>query len=534
VSRFGAVKSAGVLGVVLVTGALTLVSTGPGVVVRAADQAAPVPSRPRNTPSTTAAASSSRRTATLEQLQQALTAVTHMPGVERGVWGVVVQSLDRSDRLFEVNPRTLLVPASTAKLLSMATAIDAVGWMYRFETTLQTNGMVADGVLHGDLVVVGSGDPSTGGRAGDDFTGWIDAVKMLGIREIDGRIIGDDDLLEEPRPQIGWAWDDLATSGALYGALNLEENRTTVTVTPALTAGESAQVALEPIASERPLIDRVTTGERSSTQLLWGEQRPGETALTIAGSIPAGAMPAKLSVAVGNPTLWFVRALRFRLNEAGIAVSGDAVDIDDLPAPLDRSTMMVLYTHRSRPLSELIRPLFKDSINLYGEAMFRLNAPRANFTNDAAIDGMRQRMIGWGIGADGEQFVDGSGLSRRDVVSAETMVAILARMYDPDPAAPWMVALPLAGVDGTLANRMRSTPAERNLRAKTGSMSNVRSLAGYVTTRSGEHLAFAAMVNNFEGTGAEANQALDTIAVTLATFSRPTPASPARPPASRR
>jgi D-alanyl-D-alanine carboxypeptidase/D-alanyl-D-alanine-endopeptidase (penicillin-binding protein 4) len=103
------------------------------------------------------------------------------------------------------------------------------------------------------------------------------------------------------------------------------------------------------------------------------------------------------------------------------------------------------------------------------------------------------------------------------------MVGILDRMYDPDPAAPWMLALPLAGVDGTLINRMRSTAAERNVRAKTGSMSNVRSLAGYVTTRGGEHLAFTAIVNNFEGTGAEANQALDNIAVRLATFTRPAP-----------
>jgi len=155
--------------------------------------------------------------------------------------------------------------------------------------------------------------------------------------------------------------------------------------------------------------------------------------------------------------------------------------------------------------------------------VFRLNAPPTNPTNDAAIERMRQRMIGWGLAPDGQQVVDGSGLSRRNVVSAETMVGILDRMYDPDPAAPWMLALPLAGVDGTLINRMRSTAAERNVRAKTGSMSNVRSLAGYVTTRGGEHLAFTAIVNNFEGTGAEANQALDNIAIRLATFTRPAP-----------
>jgi D-alanyl-D-alanine carboxypeptidase/D-alanyl-D-alanine-endopeptidase (penicillin-binding protein 4) len=486
--------------------------------VALAGQAAPLP--PRSRPAGPATTPSSKRPTPLEQLQQDITAITQMPGVARGVWGIAVQSLDGPERLFELNSHTLLVPASTAKLLSVATAVDTVGWNYRFETTLQTNGSVTDGVLRGDLVVVGSGDPSIGARGADDLGAWITALKALGIQQIEGRIIGDDNLLEEPRPAFGWAWDDLATSGAIYGALNLEENRMVVTITPGASGGERPTIAVDPVASDRPLINRATTGERGTTQLLWAEQRPGETELTISGSIPTTALPARLTVAVGNPTLWMARNLKYHLMEAGIAVTGEAIDIDDLPTPLDRNALMVLHTHRSRPLSDLIRPLFKDSVNLYGEAFFRLNAPRPNPTNDGAIEHMRKTLAAWGLATDGEQLVDGSGLSRRDVVAAEMMVGILQRMYDADPSAPWMVALPLAGADGTLQNRMRSTLAERNVRAKTGSMSNVRSLAGYVTTRGGEHLAFAILLNNFEGTSAEANQALDAIAVKLATFTR--------------
>ena len=247
--------------------------TVPSTRLDAGDQAAPLPSRARS------GAPAPARQGSLEQLQQELTAITMMPGVERAVWGVVVHSLDRGERLFELNPRTLLVPASTAKLLTVATAIDAAGWNYRFETTLQTSGRVVDGVLHGDLVVAGSGDPSIGGRGGDDFTAWIEALKMLGVGEIDGRIIGDDDFLEEPRPQFGWAWDDLATSGALYGALNFEENRMAVTVTAGLNAGEAATLGVEPVAAERPLLNRVLTGDRGSAQRVWAEQRPGEILL---------------------------------------------------------------------------------------------------------------------------------------------------------------------------------------------------------------------------------------------------------------
>jgi len=149
-----------------------------------------------------------------------------------------------------------------------------------------------------------------------------------------------------------------------------------------------------------------------------------------------------------------------------------------------------------------------------------LNAPPETPTNDVAINRVGQKLTVWGIPADGQQLVDGSGLSRRDTMAAETLALVLQRTYDVDANSPWMTAFPVAGVDGTLASRMRGTPAERNVRAKTGSMSNIRSLAGYVTTRDGEHLAFAILVNNFEGAGAAAVQAMDAIAVRLASFQR--------------
>jgi D-alanyl-D-alanine carboxypeptidase/D-alanyl-D-alanine-endopeptidase (penicillin-binding protein 4) len=166
--------------------------------------------------------------------------------------------------------------------------------------------------------------------------------------------------------------------------------------------------------------------------------------------------------------------------------------------------------------------MLKDSINLYAESVMRLNsAPSAHpKTNDTALEGFRGRMSGWGISADAYQVIDGSGLSRRDAVAPEVFLAVLQRMYDPSGTSPWMQALPLAGIDGSLDNRMKGTAADHNVRAKTGTMSNIRSLAGYVTTADGEHLAFVIMVNGFEGPGAAAVQAIDAIAVRLATFRR--------------
>lgn len=481
------------------------------------------------TPPTTPSASTAARptppvasqSPALDQLRQDINTATQSAGVQRGAWGVVVQSLDRDERLFELNPRMLLVPASVAKLVAVATAAEAVGWDFRWETTVRANGRISDGVLQGDLIISGSGDPSIGGRGGADLTAWVEAIRAAGISRILGRVIGDDDAIEEPRPQLAWTWDDLGyPSGAMFGALNLNENRAALQIIPT-TPGAPPGLAVPPALAHRQIINRVITGPTGSVQQLWPEQRPGEVALTIAGTIPAGASTATLNVAVGNPTLHFAHVLRERLIAAGIDVSAPPADIDDVSVPRERANQTLVHTHRSPRLAEIVQPLLKDSVNLYAEAVLRLNAPAGTVaTNDAALEGMNARLAAWGLAAGEQQIVDGSGLSRRDVMSADAVVAVLKRMHAAGDGAPFITALPVASVDGSLANRMRGTPAAGNVRAKTGTMSNIRSLAGYVTTVDGERLAFALMVNNFEGTGAQANQALDAIAVRLAAFRR--------------
>src|SRR4051794_14902363 len=206
----------------------------------------------------------------LSQLQSDLLAAASAPGVQRGTWGIVVQSIDRNERLFELHPRALLVPASVAKLASAASAVDAVGWDYRFETTLRTNGFVDNGTLRGDLFIVGSGDPAIGARGGDDVSSWIDALKLAGISRIDGRVIGDDNAIEEPRPALAWAWDDLGyPTGSLFGALNYGENKTLVTIEPGAIAGEPTTVRLDAVSQGRPLVNRSVTGARGSAQMVW-------------------------------------------------------------------------------------------------------------------------------------------------------------------------------------------------------------------------------------------------------------------------
>jgi serine-type D-Ala-D-Ala carboxypeptidase/endopeptidase (penicillin-binding protein 4) len=458
----------------------------------------------------------------LADLRRDILAATNSPGVQRGVWGVIVHSLDKNERLFEFNPRLLLVPASTAKIVTVAATADTVGWNYRYRTTLRATGQTTGGVLRGDLVAVGSGDPSVGGPAGDDLSVWVARLKAAGIRRIEGRIVGDDDAIEEPRPQLAWAWDDLGyVTGAVFGALNVAENRTTITISPGKTETAPTTISVDPRAAYRTLTNRSVTGPAGSIQLLWPEQRPGETSLTIGGSIPVGNPPVTIGIAVGNPTLWFANVLRNRLIRDGIEVTGEAADIDDISPPPASANATVVYTHQSRTLAEIAKPLLKDSINLYAEALLRLNAaPGAFPTNDAALEGLRMRLDAWGVPRDSYQLVDGSGLSRRSTVTPDTLLAVLQRMHDPSGVSPFVSGLPIAGVDGSLASRMKGTPAENNLRAKTGTMSNIRTMAGYVTTRDGERVALVIMINNFEGIGTQANAAIDRIAVSVAAFSR--------------
>lgn len=470
----------------------------------------------RTAPSTPAAAPQD------SSLAGTLTRLTRSPGVRKAIWGIEVYSLDRSAPLYQLNHDQLMVPASAAKIVSVATAAEAVGWDYRWETTVRAHGRIADGVLQGDLVITGTGDPSIGGRAGENLTAWIEAIRRAGITRVLGRVIGDDNAVEEPRPQLAWTWDDLGyPTGAVFGALNLNENRALIQVVPS-TVGMPPGLAVPPLLGYRQVTNRAMTTAAGSAQLLWPEQRPGEAALTVAGTIPAGAATATLSVAVGNPTLHFAHVFREQLIAAGIDVSGGAADIDDVSLPSGRDTT-VLHTHRSRPLAEIVRPVLKDSVNVYAEAVFRLNARgEALPTNDAALEAVKARLTAWGLSPADQQLVDGSGLSRRSVISPQLLVAILRRMHAQGEQSPFYTALPVAGVDGSLASRMRGTAAEGNVRAKTGTMSNIRSLAGYLRTAGGERLAFAIMLNNFEGTGADANAAIDAIAVHLA-GSRPTP-----------
>lgn len=456
----------------------------------------------------------------LELLQNDINSYLHHQDHQRGTWGIAVQSMANNQQLYAWNPTALLVPASTMKLVTLAVASATVGWDYRFETKLQTTGSISQGVLKGDLLFTGNGNPALFGRAGSNYPdALIATLQQHGINSIDGRIIGNDNLVEEPRPGLAWSWEDLGYPyGTLAGGLNWAENVFQILVSPGHT--ESALTSIEQL-SNTPAIsveNKSVTSAPNTETLLWPEWQLGSTGPTVMGTIAENSDPVVLQISVGNPTLWFTRAIKSLLIANGITVRGAAIDADDLAElPQPKQT---LHIHQSSPLSKLAEPLLKDSINLYGEAFLRLaTGPLGTRTTSKAIEAAYAQLAQWGIQPDSIRIADGSGLSRQNLLSAESLLTLLRVQYRVD-ASPFLQALPTAGIDGTLKQRLKGTPAEGNAKAKTGSMANIQSLAGYVTSRDAEPLAFVIIVNNFEGPATSVLTTIDQIVARLALFSR--------------
>jgi D-alanyl-D-alanine carboxypeptidase/D-alanyl-D-alanine-endopeptidase (penicillin-binding protein 4) len=462
----------------------------------------------------------------LATLHHDIDAVLAQPLLSRGYWGVLVKSLKTDETLYAVNAGKLMMPASNMKIVTLAAAAEKLGWDYRYVTTVAAAGAIADGVLRGDLVVTGSGDPSliaADGMADRVFADWASRLKERGIRVVSGRVVGDDNSVEEPAPGLGWMWDDLPTEDSTsVGALQYNENALRVTVSPGPSAGDSAAISLSVGTSGLTIVNAVTTAAAGSATSISMHRLAGNTTLALRGTIALGAAPSALAASVDNPTQFFVNAFRAALIANGIDVRGPAVDIDDVTdVPAVRTAPIVSY--QSPPLSTLAVRLMKISQNLYAESFLKTLAAAPGTVPTAAAGWSVARTIleGWGVEPGALIQRDGSGLTRYDFVTPEALVTILTHIdRDPRLRQPFVASLPIAGRDGTLANRMKGTPAEGNARAKTGSMTAVRGTSGYVTTADGEPLVFSILVNGYESSGSTITAAEDAIIVRLAEFRR--------------
>ena len=444
------------------------------------------------------------------------------PALAHGYWGVLVKSLKTGETLYAVNAKRLMMPASNMKIVTLAAAAERLGWNYTYETSVFAAGRIDAGVLHGDLIVVGSGDPSIG-ETPDVLGAWAEQLKVRGLRVIAGRIIGDDNAFDDDGLGFGWSWDDLPDDYAAgVSALQYNENAVRVTVGPGVTAGDWAGVAVSPTSGGLVVESSLTTSAADRPAAISARRLPGSPRLRLSGAVPLGAPPVSRDVSVDNPTQFFVNALRTTLIAHGIDVRGPAVDIDDIRDAPTPPYGAPFISHRSPPLSTLALRLMKASQNLYAETFLKTLGPGASGRSTAAgRSNALAALQAWGVGPDGLILRDGSGLSRYDYVTPEALVTILMHVDRQDSLkGPFQESLPIAGRDGSLSNRMKGTAAEGNARAKTGSMSNVRGLSGFVTTADGEPLAFSILANNFETPADTINRTADAIVVRLAEFKR--------------
>ncbi len=469
-------------------------------------------------------------TPALTRLNRLLDKTLDSAPLETTLWGVDVRSIDRHEQIFTRNPDVLLTPASTLKIITLAVASQQLGWNDRFETVLFTNGHIERNVLHGDLIARGSGDPTIDN---DVLTSWAQKLRNQGIHQVNGNIIGDDRVAigetvrrgstsPQPRLGFGWSWDDLAFGfAAPVGPLQYHENVVAIRITPNRAIDLPAEIFIQNAGSGLTLLNQTTTTSRREPSLIQLQRAAGKAELVVSGSIGGGTSAIIRPVSVANPTSFFVQALRESLEAEGVVVSGNAVDIDHLTKTQQASAtngLQRLLENQSEPLSTIAVDMMKRSQNLFAESIYRRLGFSFGDTGSAVV---AQVLDDWGIQRNRAIVVDGSGLSRYNYLTASALTDILVQLHQNAlDQNLFLATLPIASQDGTLRNRFKGTAATGNVHAKTGSMSHVRSLAGYVKTADGERLAFSILANNFSADSTDVVNAIDDFVSALATMSR--------------
>jgi D-alanyl-D-alanine carboxypeptidase/D-alanyl-D-alanine-endopeptidase (penicillin-binding protein 4) len=443
-------------------------------------------------------------------------------------WGVEVLSLDRGDVLFERNATRLYMPASNNKVLTTAAALIRLGPDYRYETQILVNGDMMEGVLKGDLIIVGNGDPTTAPRFHDGdpfrvFKEWASRLKEKGIRKIDGGIVGDARAFPPPLIGRGWEWDDLAYGyAAPVSALQFNENLYTIEIIPADAEGAPAAARCLPFSDYVSIDAKVTTiapGGSGRLEIQRGEPRES---LIIRGTVAKQAGPDRTTMAVESPSSYYLAALKKTLQDEGIDVINASIrSLDGSDAAIP-ATAQLLWKHASPPLSEILKPLLKVSQNLYAETLTRTLGLvlRHDGSFTAGSEAVQEALESMAIQKGSYSYADGSGLSRQNLVTADMMVRIFKFMYRHKYFPYFYDALPIAGIDGTIRGRLKGTKAENNVHGKTGSIAYVRCLSGYVRTADGETLAFAMIANNFLVSSRAAEYVQDSALERLANFRR--------------
>lgn len=429
-----------------------------------------------------------------------------------GQWGVLVLSVTRGDTLYSEQPDLLLKPASTMKLMTTAVALEKFGPDHTFETRVLTDRGANNGEV-GSLYLKGGGDPTLSLRfwqGESPMDALARQIVAAGVRHVRGDIVADESAFDSERIPVGWKSSYLMSSyAAPVSALSLNENLVWVV---ARAQDGKAVVELDPPSTAMPVTSTVKVVGGSGGRVI---ARRNGTGITVSGTIGARSAPRRYSLVVQEPALFAAGALEASLRRAGVQIDG-GVKVGVSP---DNAASVAEI--RSLPLANIVSYMNRESINHFAELLFRDAAREGGKqgTSAAALETLRE-FLATKAGARREdvRVADGSGLSEADSLSARTMVQLLAYAHRAPWGSTFHASMPVAGESELLQRRMRSTPAQGNLHAKTGTTNTVISLAGYVTALNGEVLAFAFIYNGRDRWNAKST--IDRMGPTLANFYR--------------
>lgn len=454
------------------------------------------------------------RRSTGGRLAQRLTALLDEPPFDRATWGVHVVD-ERGRALFSRSADRWFVPASNAKLIVTAAAMALLPPDYRIRTSLYVHGTLRDGVLEGDLVIYGRGDPSFSTRcygvdtlaagacdsASTRVAALADSVRARGVRRITGRVVGDGSYFEPAMQHPQWGlFDALWYYGAPVTALAFNDNSIDFTITPAATADAPPHIAGAPAGALWTLENRARTGPPGSRSSITDGffRHPGTWNYWAEGIAAQGRRPWTESVAVPDPNLFLARVLAAALRERGIAIEGGSASTTDSLAHRAARCCSPLVEVAGRPLADLLFPILNSSQNLFAEMLLKVLGREIGGAGswDAGLAVERRFLID-SVGIDSTAFSldDGSGLSASNLVTPAAFVQLLGYVARHPRGGPFLAALPRSGRRGSLRHRFTGTPLEGRVVAKTGSIARVHTLSGFVERPDGRRLTFSVMAN---------------------------------------
>lgn len=443
-----------------------------------------------------------------------------------------VTSLKTKEVLFSQNELKAMVPASNMKIISSAAAMDYLGADFTYTTTLFLDGLLkkSSGEFVGNVIIRGAGDPSMSTYFYDDplsiLRQWCGVLDSLGVRSIRGNLVGDDSYFSDDPWGQGWSWDDFPYAFASQiSALSFNDNKVDVVVKPAFSIGQPAEIKVIPSTNYVNVVNTVKTVPRDSAASVSVTRQSYSNIIYVSGTIAADTSESAArttSVAVDNPTLFTVSLFKKMLEEQGIVVRGGMFDAKQWGDKIAYAEMRPVCYHTSPPLRDIARIENTISHNLCAEQIWRTAAKEFSGKGNAdkAADMTRQFGIKSGVSFKGASLSDGSGLSRFNLISPKHIADVLTAVYSSKNRTAFMRSLAVPGERGTLQNRLKGTIAEKNLKAKTGTLTNVSALSGYITTRDQEPLVFSMMFNGYTLPASVVRAFQDIIVLHLAGFAR--------------